>query len=172
MSNELSKLSPPDGANRKIKRKGRGPGSGHGKQSGRGTKGQKARKSGQVRRGFEGGQMPIQRRLPKMGFKNPFTKLWAEVNVGDLDRFAAGAAVDEAALREAGVVKGRADGVKILGNGEITHAVKLKVNRISKGARAKVEAAGGSVELIPDQEKWTRADSREKLRAPKQKKTA
>src|SRR5687768_762352 len=127
MSGELSKLQAPPGANRKMKRVGKGTGSGHGKTSGRGMKGQKARKSGHVRVGFEGGQMPIQRRLPKMGFKNPFTKHWAEVNVGDLAVMDPGLTVDEGALRAHGVIKGRWDGVKILGNGDLTVALQLRV---------------------------------------------
>jgi large subunit ribosomal protein L15 len=167
MSRELSNLQAPEGANKKVKRKGRGPGSGHGKQAGRGTKGQKARKSGHVRIGFEGGQMPLQRRLPKMGFLNPFTKNFAEVNVGDLVKLQAGGVVDEAALREAGLVKGRWDGVKILGNGDLSVAVSLKVNRISKGAKEKVEKAGGKIELIPDREKWARTETRAQKRAAK-----
>jgi large subunit ribosomal protein L15 len=169
MSGELSKLQAPKGANRPSKRVGRGIGSGHGKQSTRGGKGQKARKSGNVRTGFEGGQMPLQRRLPKTGFKNPFTQFWAEVNLADLNRFDLGASVDMKLLREAGVVKGKWDGVKILGTGELTKKVNVTVNRITKSAKARIEQLGGAVELIPDREKWKRTDTRAAKRAAKKK---
>lgn len=169
MSGELSRLEAPEGANRKIKRKGRGIGSGHGKTAGRGMKGQKARKSGQVRIGFEGGQMPIQRRLPKTGFKNPFEKHWAEVKLSDLEQFEAGAQIDEAALRARGLVKGRWDGVKILGNGDLTKKVNVNVNRITKSAAQKIAGLGGKVDLIADRPKWKRTDTRALKRAAKKK---
>lgn len=170
MSGELSRLQAPEGANKRPKIVGRGIGSGHGKTSTRGMKGQKARKSGHVRVGFEGGQMPLQRRLPKRGFKNHFTKDWAEVRVVHLNRFPEGATVDHIALREAGLAKGKSDGVKIIGRGELAHKINVRVNRISKGARERIEALGGKVELIPDRAKWVRPDTRKALRAAKKAK--
>ncbi len=167
MSGELSKLQAPKGANRRGKHKGRGPASGNGKTSGRGMKGQKARKSGHVRIGFEGGQLPLQRRLPKRGFKNIFAKTYAEVRVIHLNRFEEGAKIDQATLKAAGLAKGPIDGVKIIGNGELKVRVDVKVNRISKGARSVIEAKGGTVELIPDRPKWVRKDSRKARRAAK-----
>lgn len=165
MSGELSRLTAPKGANRRGKHKARGSASGDGKTAGRGMKGQKARKSGGVRPGFEGGQMPLARRLPKRGFKNIFSKDFAEVRLGDLTRFEAGSVVDQAALRSVGLGKGGADGVKILATGTIDRALTVKVNRITKGARAQIEAAGGTVELIADKAKWERQDTRAKRRA-------
>jgi large subunit ribosomal protein L15 len=170
MSGELSRLEAPPGANREGKRKGKGIGSGLGKTSGRGAKGQKARKSGHVRPGFEGGQMSIFRRLPKRGFWNPFENHWAEVRLGDLNGFKKGELVDEAALRAQRIVKGRWDGVKILNTGELKVAVSVKVNRITKSAKEKIEALGGKVELIADRVAWERSDTRTKRRASKQKK--
>ena len=116
MAGELSNLQAPEGANRRSKHKGRGIGSGNGKTAGRGVKGQKARKSGNVRPGFEGGSMPLQRRLPKRGFSNHFEKDFAEVRVVHLNRFPEGTVVDEAMLKEAGLAKGRIEGVKIIGH--------------------------------------------------------
>lgn len=168
MAGELSNLQAPEGANRRSKHKGRGIGSGNGKTAGRGVKGQKARKSGNVRPGFEGGSMPLQRRLPKRGFSNHFEKDFAEVRVVHLNRFPEGTVVDEAMLKEAGLAKGRIDGVKIIGKGALTVRVDVKVNRISEGARGVIEAAGGKVELIPDRPKWTRPDSRKAQRSAKQ----
>ena len=165
MSGELSSLKPSPGANRRGKHKGRGRASGNGKTAGRGMKGQKARKSGGVRPGFEGGSMPLQRRLPKRGFKNPFTKDFAEVRVSFLNRFPEGTVVDYAALREAGLVRGHADGVKIIGNAELSVRVDVKVNRISAGAREVIEKAGGKVDLVPDKAKWVRTDARKAKRA-------
>ncbi len=167
MSGELSRLKPTPGANRRPKHKGRGLGSGNGKTAGRGQKGQKARKSGGTRPGFEGGSMPLHRRLPKRGFKNHFKKTFAEVRISHLNRFDDGDTVDINKLREAGLAKGRVDGVKIIGNGELTAKVSVKVNRISAGARAIIEGAGGKVELIPDREKWVRTNSRKAQRAEK-----
>ena len=155
----LSRLGAPSGAVRGKRRKGRGPGSGLGKTSGKGMKGQKARSPGNFQmRGFEGGQTPIYRRLPKFGFKNPFTKKVATLNVGDLDRFDAGATVSIDALREAGLVRGSFDGVKVLGNGEIDRKLTVQVNAFSAGAKAKIEKAGGTAEVIeiPDR-KYIRA---------------
>jgi large subunit ribosomal protein L15 len=152
----LSRLSPPEGAVRGKRRIGRGIGSGWGKTAGKGQKGQKAR--GTMKRlGFQGGQMPLQRRLPKIGFNNIFATKYAPVNVGDLELFAAGSVVDEAALRDARVVRGTWDGVKVLADGEIDRALKLKVDAISAAAKEKIEKAGGSVELLPRRKKGPRA---------------
>ena len=145
---DLNKLSPIAGSKKNRKRVGRGPGSGTGKTSGRGQKGQKARSGGGIPVAFEGGQMPLTRRLPKRGFYNRFATRLAEVNVGSLVKFDAGATVGLAQLLEAGLVKQPGDGVKLLGNGEIARALTVQVTRISKGARAKIEAAGGTVELV------------------------
>jgi len=146
----LSRLRPPPGAVRKKQRKGRGVGSGRGKTSGKGMKGQKARHPGDFGKlAFEGGQMPLQRRLPKVGFTSPFAKKIAVVNVSDLARFDAGGTVDVDALRESGLVKGACDGVKILGNGELDRKLTVKAHAFSTGARAKIEKAGGEVELLP-----------------------
>lgn len=144
----LNELSPIPGSKRPRKRVGRGPGSGLGKTCGRGQKGQKSRSGGGVRLGFEGGQMPLTRRLPKRGFHNRFAKDIKVVQVGDLARFEAGSVVDVAVLQEAGLVGKIGDGVKVLGNGDLSHAITVRVHRISAGARAKVEAAGGTVELV------------------------
>jgi large subunit ribosomal protein L15 len=145
---KLNELSPPKGARRPRKRVGRGPGSGHGQTSGRGAKGQKSRSGGNLRPGFEGGQMPLQRRLPKRGFTNIFKKQFAIVNLRDLGRFERGAVVDETALVNAGLVKLGRDGVKLLGQGAIDYPLVVKVNRCSKSARTGIEAAGGQVELV------------------------
>jgi large subunit ribosomal protein L15 len=168
MAGELSNLQAPEGANRRSKHKGRGIGSGNGKTAGRGVKGQKARKSGNVRPGFEGGSMPLQRRLPKRGFYNHFENNFAEVRVMHLNRFPEGTVVDEALLKEAGLAKGSNDGVKIIGKGALNVRVDVKVNRISEGARGVIEGAGGKVELIADRPKWQRKDSRKALRGAKQ----
>lgn len=161
MAGELSRLKPAEGAVKKAKHKGRGIASGNGKTAGRGQKGQKARKSGGTPPGFEGGSMPLQRRLPKRGFKNVFRKTFAEVRISHLERFEDGAVVDWQALRAIGLAKGHhAVGVKVIGNGELTKKLTLRVHRISAGAKAIVEQAGGTVELIPDRPKWTRTDSR------------
>lgn len=145
----LSRLRPPDGAVRVKHRKGRGPGSGLGKTGGKGQKGQKARHPGNFSKlGFEGGQMPLYRRIPKRGFHNPFSKKVGTVNVKDLARFDAGATVDEAALREAGLIKRKVDIIKILGDGELDRALTVKVHAASATAAQKIEQAGGSVELI------------------------
>lgn len=144
---KLSELKPAEGSRKNRKRLGRGVASGTGKTAGRGSKGHKARSGGGVRPGFEGGQMPIHRRLPKRGFTNIFKKEYAVVNVRDLSRFESGETVDEAALVRVGLVKGRRDGVKLLGNGEIQVSLNVRVSRISQSAREKIEAAGGSVEV-------------------------
>jgi large subunit ribosomal protein L15 len=145
----LETLSPNPGAKHRTKRLGCGESSGHGKTSGKGHKGQKARAGGTVRHGFEGGQMPIYRRLPKKGFNNvAFALQWATLNVSTLDEvFEDGAEVNEVTLREAKLVKGRWDGVKILGNGEITKKLNVSVDRITASAKEKIEKAGGSVTL-------------------------
>ena len=143
----LSNLSPAEGSTHRRKRVGRGPSSGHGKTAGRGQKGQKARSGGSPRVGFEGGQMPLSRRLPKRGFKNIFAKNIAIVNVEDLNRFDGTVAVDVVALREAGLVRGQFDGVKILGNGELNVKLNVFADAVSASAREKIEKAGGSIEV-------------------------
>jgi large subunit ribosomal protein L15 len=145
---KLEELRPPQGAKKKIKRVGRGEGSGLGKTAGRGSKGQKSRSGGRKPAGFEGGQMPLQRRLPKRGFTNPSRKRYAEVNVRELEGFAANTVVDESLLREGGLVKGRWDGIKLLGTGDISKALTVKVHRCSAAARQKIEAVGGKIEVI------------------------
>jgi large subunit ribosomal protein L15 len=148
MSDILSRLSPPEGSRKKIKRVGRGPGSGVGKTSGRGMQGQKSRSGGGIARGFEGGQMPLQRRLPKRGFKNPFRKEWTLVNVGSLDVFENGTVVDVEALMGRGLIKKVTHGVKILGKGEIKKKLTIRAHAISAGALTKIEKAGGVFEEI------------------------
>ena len=144
---DLSNLSPAEGSKHSNNfRRGRGHGSGNGKTAGKGHKGQKAR-SGSPRIGFEGGQMPLYRRLPKRGFTNINTKQIVAINVDVLDRFDDGATVDTAALIEKGIIKNPRDGVKILGNGEISKKLNVKVSAFSAGARAKIEAAGGTCEV-------------------------
>ena len=144
----LNDLSPAAGARRTRKRVGRGVGSGWGKTAGRGSKGQNSRSGGGVRPGYEGGQMPIHRRLPKRGFKNIFKKIYAIVNIRDLERFESGSVVDEAALVREGLVKGKRDGIKLLGQGEIDMPLTVKIHMISRSARAKIESAGGTVEVL------------------------
>jgi large subunit ribosomal protein L15 len=145
---ELSNLKPKKGARHAKKRVGRGPGSGHGKTSGRGEKGQKSRSGYSGKRGFEGGQMPLHRRLPKRGFTNIFKTDYAVVNVSDLERFDNGASVDEAMLRQAGLVKGSHDGVKVLGDGELSKKLTVSATKFSKSAREIIEKAGGTVQEI------------------------
>jgi large subunit ribosomal protein L15 len=142
---KLNELSPPDGSRKSRKRVGRGVGSGHGTTAGRGTKGQNSRSGGGVRPGFEGGQMPLHRRLPKRGFTNIFKKKIAVINIRDLVRFEGDSIVDEAALVRIGLVKGRRDGIKLLGKGEIKIPLTVKVNGVSKNAREKILAAGGNI---------------------------
>lgn len=144
---KLHDLSPAEGSRKKRKRVGRGPGSGMGKTSTRGHKGHNARSGGGVRPGFEGGQMPLHRRLPKRGFTNIFKKKIAVLNVQDLERLEGDTPVDVTLLRERGLVKGRLDGVKILGNGEVSKAYTVKGCLVSQSAREKIEAAGGTIEL-------------------------
>ncbi|ADK86272.1 ribosomal protein L15 [Desulfarculus baarsii DSM 2075] len=145
---KLNELKPAAGSKKDRKRVGRGKGSGQGHTAGKGHKGQNARSGGGVRPGFEGGQMPLQRRLPKRGFKNIFKTVTAEINVRDLNRFEAGSVIDALALAEAGLIKGAFDVIKLLGSGELDRAVTVQVDRASASAMAKVEAAGGKVELI------------------------
>jgi len=145
---KLNELSPAKGSRKDPKRVGRGVGSGSGKTAGRGTKGFNSRSGGGVRPGYEGGQMPMQRRLPKRGFTNIFKKRIAVINVRDLAKFDKGAVVDPDALVKAGLIKGKRDGVKLLGNGEIKYSLDVRVNQISKSAREKIEAAGGKVEVL------------------------
>lgn len=141
----LGTLRPPDGSRKNRKRVGRGDGSGHGGTAGKGHKGQKARSGGKVRPGFEGGQMPLSRRLPKRGFRNFFRKEVVAVNVEYLNRFEENAVVDAELLLKSGLIKKTGDAIKILGKGEIKVPLTVKVDMISKGAKEKIEAAGGSV---------------------------
>src|SRR5277367_4387773 len=145
----LHNSKPRPGARHRVKRLGCGESSGHGKTSGKGHKGQKARSGGSIRLGFEGGQMPLIRRIPKRGFNNTAFKItYAPVNLADLEsQFDAGT-IDEKGLREKGLVNGNWDGVKILGGGEVTKKFSLKVNAVSASAKEKLEKAGGSVELL------------------------
>ena len=145
---KLHELSSPAKSRKSDKRLGRGVGSGWGKTAGRGNKGYNSRSGGGVRPGYEGGQMPIQRRLPKRGFTNIFRKKIAVINLRDLLAFESGSLVDEAALVKAGLIKGQKDGIKLLGQGEIQVALNVKLNQVSKSAREKIEAAGGSVEVV------------------------
>ncbi|MBQ5846603.1 MAG: 50S ribosomal protein L15 [Selenomonadaceae bacterium] len=145
---KLNELSPAPGSRKAAFHVGRGLGSGNGKTSGKGQKGQKSRAGGGVRTGFEGGQMPLYRRLPKRGFKNIFADVYAEVNVETLNRFEDGATVDAVALIEAGVLKNVRDGVRILGNGELTKKLTVVANGFTKSAQEKIEAAGGKIEVI------------------------
>ena len=145
---KLFDLAPVEGSVKSRKRVGRGHGSGNGKTSGRGHKGQNARSGGGVRVGFEGGQMPIYRRLPKRGFTNIFAKEYAEVKISDLNKFASGAVVDAAALKEAGVIKKVCDGVKVLGNGELNVKLTVKAHKFTESAKQKIEAAGGKAEVM------------------------
>lgn len=147
MALSLNNIKAPEGATHKKKRVGRGPGSGLGKTSGRGNKGQKSRSGYSRMRGFEGGQMPLHRRLPKRGFTNIFKKEWAEVNVADLDRF--DAEITPEALVAVGLVrKSKQGAIAILGQGEITKALTVKAHRFTAGAKQKIEAAGGTAEVI------------------------
>lgn len=144
---QLHNYSPNPGAKKRVKRLGCGESSGHGKTSCKGHKGQKARSGSGTRVGFEGGQMPLHRRLPKRGFNNhDFRDVFGVVNVGDLDgRFEAGAVINEEALRESGLLNGRCDKVKLLGDGEVEKAFTIEVDKVSASAREKIEKAGGSI---------------------------
>jgi large subunit ribosomal protein L15 len=145
---DLSNLQPSYGSTQSKKRIGRGHGSGTGKTAGKGHKGQNARSGGGVKPGFEGGQMPLQRRLPKRGFTPLSRKVYCLVNLRDLELFDAGSVVDLEALGKAGLIGQPKDGIKILGDGELTKALTVKAHKFSKSAQAKIEAAGGTVEVI------------------------
>lgn len=160
MSDRLSKIHAPPGANTNKTRAGRGVGSGLGKTAGRGQKGQKARSTGGMGKlRFQGGQTPMQRRLPKRGFRNPFPIRVAEINVGELEAFDTGATIDENILRESGILKGRADKVKILGDGDLTKKLVIRAHAFSKSAAEKITKVGGQavvlapVEVKPVEEK-------------------
>lgn len=144
----LNELKPLPGSRKSRKQVGRGPGSGHGKTACRGHKGQNARAGGGVRPGFEGGQMPLQRRIPKRGFTNIFRRRYAIVNIRDLSRFDAHSLVDPAALKEKGVIKKVYDGVKVLGKGSLQIPLTVRVHKISSSAAQKIEKAAGRVEVI------------------------
>ena len=145
---KLNELSPAYGSAQASYRKGRGPGSGNGKTAGKGHKGQNARSGGGVRPGFEGGQLPLYRKLPKRGFNNRFAVNYAIVNVEALNAFDNGAVVDAAALKAAKIVRKELDGIKILGNGELTKALTVKATVFSATAKEKIEAAGGKIEEV------------------------
>ena len=146
---KLNELRPADGSVQERYRKGRGPGSGNGKTAGKGHKGQNARSGGGVRPGFEGGQFPIYRQLPKRGFNNKrFATVYATINVSDLNRFEDGAIVDIQTLLDARVIRKSLDGLKVLGNGEITKKLTVKAAKFSAAAKEKIEAAGGSCEEV------------------------
>ena len=142
----LSNLSPQPGSRKNRKRIGRGEGSGHGKTAGKGHKGAKARSGSSLKIGFEGGQMPLQRRLPKRGFTNIFKECFAIINLQDLERFEDGATVDRKALLEAGLIKKKHSQVKLLGNGDVAKKFTIAVNKVSASARKKIEAAGGTIQ--------------------------
>ena len=145
---KIHELRPAKGATKNRKRVGRGSGSGHGKTSCRGSKGANARAGGGLPPGFEGGQMPLARRLPKRGFTNIFKRHYAVVNVRDLERFARDSVVDVKALRDSGLVKQLQAGIKLLGEGSIQHPLTVKVHACSRSAQQKIEAAGGKVETV------------------------
>ena len=145
---KLNELIPAPGSNTKSFRVGRGHGSGNGKTAGKGHKGQNARSGGGVRPGFEGGQNPLYRKLPKRGFHNKFSTIYSIINVETLNRFDDGAVVDLDALMQSGVIKKANDGLKVLGRGEITKKITVKASIFSAAAKAKIEAAGGKVEVI------------------------
>ncbi len=145
---KLNELSPAYGSAKDGYRRGRGPGSGNGKTAGKGHKGQNARSGGGVRPGFEGGQLPLYRKLPKRGFKNRFAVNYAIVNVADLNKFEDGSVVDLAALLEKKIVRKELDGLKVLGNGELTKKITVKATVFSASAKEKIEAAGGKTEEV------------------------
>lgn len=144
----LNELRPPEGAKKKRKRIGRGEGSGHGGTSTKGHKGYKARAGGKRTPGFEGGQMPLQRRLPKRGFKNPFRQEWEIINLKDLAEFPEGAVVDVESLKSAGLLKKVGYGVKVLAGGDISRPLTVRAHGFSLSAKKKIEAAGGKAEVI------------------------
>ncbi len=143
---KLNELKPPKGSKKKRKRIGRGPGSGHGETAGRGTKGQNSRSGGGVPPGFEGGQMPLHRRIPKRGFTNIFKKHYEIINIKDLKHFNSGEIIDINTLLKVGLLK-KERAVKLLGEGDISYALIVKVNRVSQAAKEKIESAGGKVEI-------------------------
>lgn len=145
---KLHELSPAAGATKEVKRKGRGHGSGNGKTAGKGHKGQKARSGGGVRPGFEGGQTALARRIPKRGFNNIFATKYAVINVSDLEKFVDGTVVDTELLKASGLVKKELDGVKVLGNGELTKNLTVKAAKFSNAAKEKIEKAGGKAEVM------------------------
>ncbi|MFA9423956.1 MAG: 50S ribosomal protein L15 [Sedimentibacter sp.] len=145
---KLHELKPNPGSSKNRKRLGRGTATGQGKTAGRGMNGQKSRSGGGVRPGFEGGQMPLYRRLPKRGFTNIFGTVYAEINVEDLNKFEDGAEITPEILKSEGIVKKQLDGVKILGNGELAKKLTVKAHKFSKSAVEKIEAAGGKAEVI------------------------
>ncbi len=154
----LHNLRPRPGSRHRVKRLGCGESSGHGKTSGKGHKGQKARSGGSIRLGFEGGQMPLIRRLPKRGFNNAaFRKHYAIVNLDDLNEFKAGATVNEQLLRESNLVRGHFVGIKILGGGELKHGLTVEADKVSAAAREKIEKAGGSITLRAERTSQTTA---------------
>ena len=144
---KLNELSPAEGSAKSAWRKGRGPGSGNGKTGGKGHKGQNARSGGGVRPGFEGGQLPLYRKLPKRGFHNKFATTYATINVGALNRFEDGATVNLQVLLDAGLVRKSLDGLKVLGNGELTKKLNVEAAVFSASAKEKIEAAGGKTEV-------------------------
>ena len=145
---KLHELRPAEGTNKKPKRKGRGTGSGQGKTGGRGQTGQNSRSGGGTRPGFEGGQMPLHRRLPKRGFTNIYSKNYSEVNISDLERFAEGTVVTPELLLKNRIIRKELDGIKVLGNGEISRSLTVKAHKFTKSAAQKIEAAGGKAEVI------------------------
>ena len=145
---KLHELSPNPGAVRDVKRVGRGHGSGNGKTAGKGHKGQKARSGGSIRPGFEGGQTALARRIPKRGFNNIFATKYAIINVSDLEQFVEGTVVDTEVLKAAGIIKKELDGVKVLGNGELTKNLTVKAAKFSAAAKEKIEKAGGKAEVM------------------------
>lgn len=145
---KLHELSPAPGSTKEVKHIGRGHGSGNGKTAGKGHKGQNARSGGGVRIGFEGGQMPLTRRIPKRGFNNIFAKEYAIVNVSDLNKFTEGTVVDAELLKAAGLIKKACDGVKVLGDGELTTKLTVKAAKFTKSAVEKIEKAGGKAEVM------------------------
>ena len=172
----LHNLRPRPGAKHRTKRLGIGESSGHGKTSGKGHKGQKARSGGSIRLGFEGGQMPLIRRLPKRGFNNAaFKKRYAIINLDDLSEFKAGTVVNEAMLRESKHVRGRVEGLKILGRGELKHGLTIEADKVSEAAREKIEKAGGTVNLkerpAPNGKRFAPAEAKKEAPAPAEAKT-
>ncbi|MDA0748897.1 MAG: 50S ribosomal protein L15 [bacterium] len=145
---KLSNMTPPSGAVKKRKRIGCGPGSGHGKTSGKGHKGQKARSGGKIRRGFEGGQMPLQRRLPKVGFTSPNKVVFQVVNLDDIVRREMTGEITPEILKKAGLIRSLSQRVKVLGRGEVSGAIQVKAHAVSASASEKITQAGGSVEII------------------------